>query len=259
MVTSAGMAFFLGLYVSKLWQRWLCFGLAAAMIHVVLFSLSRGGMLAVGVTAIVTFVLIPKQPKVLALFALALIVGLSLAGPEVMARFETTFAEGESRDYSAESRLDLWIACARAMATHPVSGLGLENWKLLAHTYGFTPGKDSHTMWLHIGAEMGVVGLGLLIAFYGFSIVRLWPIAKEKDELADAWATSVARMVIASFAGFAVSAQFVSVHGVELPYYLVLLGAAALKVHSARAPQDPECTEESDDNDFVLSASDFAT
>jgi hypothetical protein len=37
-------------------------------------------------------------------------------------------------------------------------------------------------------------------------------------------------MLIASIVGFAVSAQFVSVFGIELPFYLVLVGAAALKL-----------------------------
>jgi hypothetical protein len=37
-------------------------------------------------------------------------------------------------------------------------------------------------------------------------------------------------MVIASITGFAVSAQFVSLVGLEAPYYVVLMGAGALKL-----------------------------
>jgi hypothetical protein len=39
-------------------------------------------------------------------------------------------------------------------------------------------------------------------------------------------------MVIASLAGFAVAAQFVSLEGLEVPYYIVLIGAGALKLAS---------------------------
>jgi len=40
----------------------------------------------------------------------------------------------------------------------------------------------------------------------------------------------LARMVIASLVGFMVSSQFVSLEGLELPYYVVMIGAATLKV-----------------------------
>jgi hypothetical protein len=43
-------------------------------------------------------------------------------------------------------------------------------------------------------------------------------------------------MVIASLTGFAVSAQFVSLAGLEAPYYVALLGAGALKLSSLPAP-----------------------
>ena len=53
---------------------------------------------------------------------------------------------------------------------------------------------------------------------------------------ADPWFRDVARMVIASLTGFAVSAQFVSLVGLEAPYYVALLGAGALKLASVPAP-----------------------
>jgi hypothetical protein len=48
-------------------------------------------------------------------------------------------------------------------------------------------------------------------------------------------------MVLAAITGFAVSAQFVSLPGLETPYYIVLLGAGALKlVPSARPNTEAE-------------------
>jgi hypothetical protein len=40
-------------------------------------------------------------------------------------------------------------------------------------------------------------------------------------------------MVIASLAGFMISSQFVTLEGLEMPYYVVLIGACTLKI----APQ----------------------
>ncbi len=232
MVTAAGLAFFLGLDAVRSWQRWLCFALAGLMVHVVLFSMSRGGMLAVVATGVVSFVLIPKRPKTVAVFALAIVVGLSLAGPAVVERFQHTFEDEKDRDASAQGRVELWSACAGVIMAEPVTGIGPLNWRLVAHNYGFPVGKDAHSMWLHVGAEMGVPGLAFLVAFYGLCIFRLWPLARARRKDVDEWTATVARMTIAALAGFAVSAQFVSVQGVELPYYIVLLGAATLKLRS---------------------------
>ena len=44
--------------------------------------------------------------------------------------------------------------------------------------------------------------------------------------------------IIASIFGFAVAAQFVSLVGLEAPYYVVLIGAGALKLASLQ-PVDP--------------------
>jgi hypothetical protein len=38
------------------------------------------------------------------------------------------------------------------------------------------------------------------------------------------------RMVIASVVGYMVAAQFVTIDGVELPYYITILGAGTLKL-----------------------------
>jgi hypothetical protein len=44
-------------------------------------------------------------------------------------------------------------------------------------------------------------------------------------------------MVAASLAGFCVSAQFVSLIGLEIPYYVGLIGIGALKLNSAHEAQ----------------------
>jgi hypothetical protein len=49
---------------------------------------------------------------------------------------------------------------------------------------------------------------------------------------ADLWLLAGARMVIASIIGFVVSAQFVSLKGLEVPYYVVLTGCGVLKLAS---------------------------
>jgi O-antigen ligase len=101
MVACTGLAFFLGLHTEQWWAKLLCLALALLMVHSVFFAFSRGGMLALIVTAAVIFVLIPKQLKHYLLFALIVLVGLRLAGPEVQQRFVSSFAGKDERDESA--------------------------------------------------------------------------------------------------------------------------------------------------------------
>jgi O-antigen ligase len=150
-------------------------------------------------------------------------------------RFDTIFASEDARDYSAQSRVELWAACIRVMLAHPVFGIGSNNWRLVAHNYGFNYGKDAHTMWLHVGAELGMAGLAFLLTFYGGCVLRLRRLGKPRSEVPDPWFRYFAHMVIAAIGGFAISAQFVSVYAIELPFYVVLLGAGALKVCSLAA------------------------
>jgi probable O-glycosylation ligase (exosortase A-associated) len=233
-VTCTGMAFFLGLRTDNLWLKGLAFAAAALMAHGILFSFSRGGMLALLVTGIVSFWLLPKTPKNCLLFAVAALAVVRLAGPQVVARFETAFAESATRDDAAESRLALWSVCWDLMQKNP-QGIGPDHFGLVVADYGFRPGKLAHSVWLQIGAEAGFVGLACLLLYYGLCVTRLWPLARESGSVPDPWLRVAARMVIAALVGFAVSAQFVSLKNLEVPYYVALVGAATLKLCAAPA------------------------
>ena len=140
------------------------------------------------------------------------------------------------REASAESRLILWAACWDTMQKNPVFGVGPDHMPLQMDQYGFWKGKEAHSMWLQIGAELGIPGMLLLMSYYGFCLVRLWPIARGKTTVSDPWLVYLARMVIASLVGFAVSAQFVSLEFLETPYYIALLGAGVLKLSTPLLP-----------------------
>jgi O-antigen ligase len=202
------------------------------MTHVVMFSFSRGGMLALVITAGVAYWFVPKKPAHLLVFACALLLGWRLAGQQVTERFLTIFASAEERDTSAQSRLELWRACLDTMSHHPVFGVGPNHWAFVVDKYGYKQGKLAHTLWLQTGAELGIPGLGLLLLFYGSVVLRLGRIIKTKSHVADPWFRDAGRMVVAGLIGFAIAAQFVSLYGLEVPYYIALIGAGVLKLSS---------------------------
>lgn len=230
LVTGLGLAAYLGLE----WPgpgRFLAVGAALVMLHAVLFSFSRGGMLALLVAGIAGFVVMPKRPGNLALFLIAMVLGLGLAGNEVRERFAQTFTSGQERDQSASTRLELWKRCWDTMLHQPVVGIGPDQWPdWVKQQYQWPRTQEAHSLWMQTGAELGFPGLALLVAVYGLCLVRLWPLARDRVAGVPEWAGTMARMVITGLTGFIVSASFVSLEALELPYFVVLLGAATLKL-----------------------------
>jgi O-antigen ligase len=237
MVVGVGLAAFLGYAADRWWQTLIALLAALCMLHAILLSFSRGGLLALLIVSAVSFLLIPKRPKHYLIFVLLLLVGFRLAGDEVVNRFGTIFAEAGQRDPSAQSRLDLWANAWDAMQHRPLFGVGPNHWPLVASEYGWPAGKEAHSLWLQTGAELGFPGLAMLGLFYGLCIVRLWPFTRDSTIAVDPWLSDAARMVIAAITGFAVAAQFVSLWALEIPYYVVLLGAAALKLFTHTSVQ----------------------
>ena len=88
---------------------------------------------------------------------------------------------------------------------------------------------------MQLGAELGFVGVLLLMAFYGLTVRRLWPYARGRLAPQDPWSRDLARMVIASILGFAFAAQFVTLEGLEIPYYVAMCGLAGLVIESRAA------------------------
>jgi O-antigen ligase len=121
------------------------------------------------------------------------------------------------------------------MLKRPLLGIGPDHFPLIAEEYGWRAGKEAHSLWLQIGAELGFPGALLLLSFYVLCVWKLWPIARGQVETPDPWARTAACMVIAALLGFMVAAQFITAEGIELPYYVILLGAGVLKLSSRPA------------------------
>jgi probable O-glycosylation ligase (exosortase A-associated) len=239
MVTGVGLAFFLGMGAKALWQKGVALFAALMMAHTILLTFSRGGMLALGVTGMVSFFLIPKKPRHYAAFAAAVLMVIVLAGPEVRERFLTTFDKSEEgvREVSAQSRVDLWSGALDTCLHAPLLGVGPDCWGEVAPHYGFKRGKEVHSLWMQNLAEVGVPGTLFLFGFFALTVIKLWPVARGKLPVTDPFQQDAARMVISSVIGFMVASQFVTIKYLETPYYVVLAGAALLKLLPAAQPQ----------------------
>ena len=250
-MTVIGLSAFMFLHVKKLWQKGIIAICAAFMTHAVLFSFSRGGMVAMIMCGGVGFVLLKKTLRHYLAFGVACCMVIYAAGPEVRARFLRTFehqVDGQ-REASAQSRLDLWKDCWIVFQRDPIMGCGPNHWPLLAHTFGWERGKEAHSLWVQTATETGLPGSVMFAGFYMVCMWRLFLLIRRADEDDDPWFSDTAKMVIASLTGFGVSAQFVSLELLEVPYYVCLLGAATLSVYAREQRLLAEETDYEDEYD----------
>jgi O-antigen ligase len=215
---------------SKTWSARALAAIAAALIlHTTFLTFSRGAMLGLIAVALTAFVMMPKRPKYIGALVLTGLISLRFIGPQLADRYSSTFVSAEARDSSSESRLDLWKSCLQVIEEYPVFGVGPANWHIIARRYGWPEGKSAHSVWMETGAELGIPGTLFLVLFFGTAMIRLWPIARARQTETNRYEVILASGVILAIVGFVVSGQFVSVPGLEVPYYVTMLGAAMLK------------------------------
>jgi O-antigen ligase len=229
LVTTLGPAIALTLVSRHWWSRLAAAAATALILHTTLLTFSRGamlGLIAVGVTA---FVIMPKKPKYLAALLIVGLVAARLTGPQLLARYGTAFASEEERDGSAESRIVLWMDCLKVIEQYPVLGVGPANWRVIASSFGWPEGKSAHSVWMETAAEVGVPGALALLVFFLSALVKLWPIARQFEIGENRYESAAAAAVVLAIVGFAVSGQFVSAPGLEVPYFVTLVGIGLLK------------------------------
>ena len=235
LVIAVGLGIALALGARRRWEQLLALLCIALMLSTIMLTYSRGSMLGLFVMGFFAIMLIPKKPTYVALTLAAALLTGRMMGPQVVARFETVFAEEDVRDNSAQSRVDMWRACYQIARENPVLGIGPRGFTRVASSYGFTVGKEAHSTWLQMMAETGFVGVGMLIVFYLLAMVRMLPIAWRRwtPETRDQGAFAFG--IVIALTGFMVSAQFVTMVGAEAPYYVVMVGVAMLNMRKQAA------------------------
>jgi O-antigen ligase len=235
LVTVIGPAIALSLTNGDWRLRWLAGTSVALILHATLLTFSRGamvGLLGVGLTA---FFILPKRPMYVGAMLLVGVLAIRLTGPELAARYATAFLSAEEGGDQGEGRMDLWKDCLRVMASKPMFGIGPNNWRVVAASYGYTEGKSAHSVWMETAAELGAPGVLALLTFFGWAAVRLWPLARARLTPETRYQTATAAGIIMGIAGFAIAGQFVSLVGLEVPYYLAMVGVAMIKLKAQPA------------------------
>jgi O-antigen ligase len=149
---------------------------AGAMFLAILFSLSRGGILAMVLVALLLLVILPFS-RTGKIGCLALFLGL-IVGYGTLLGFDTIFARFDSLDSSGAHRLEIYLASLPMLWNHWLTGVGVGSYALLSPLYlkGFPTNilyDRVHNEYLELLIELGLPAATLLFGWILTGMLKL--------------------------------------------------------------------------------------
>jgi putative inorganic carbon (hco3(-)) transporter len=218
--------------LAKAWHA----GALAILLFGVVASQSRGGTIALGVTAVYYWLKSDKKVVIGALGAVALAGIFVVAPPQYFQRMNTV--SSYQTDGSAQGRLMAWQAGA-GMALYNPLGVGAGNFPAHYTRYappdGGTRWKTAHSIYFLILGELGILGLLALIALIIQNLVANRSVAR-KIVRGSPHAATDARLLAclsASMLAYATAGAFLS--AVYYPHMFVIAGLSVAARRLARS------------------------
>ncbi len=225
-------SFALAFFEKRLIVRGVLFGIGMLQIHQIMLMESRGCMLAaVAMFGILVWYMPRKNGNAQLVFTAVLLAGL-LAGPSVVKEFNSSFAQGEQQDSSAQSRFYLWKAGWQITMDHPLLGVGPNAARVLVPAYyeGGLEQEDKalHNLFFDVSTGAGVFGFVAYFTIFALPLLHAFrTYDAEDDELG-----ALRLAVIAGIPGYLAASMFSSGLLFESCYVLVILGCVCSNIES---------------------------
>jgi O-antigen ligase len=218
-------------------------GTAVIGVVAVLLSLSRGGLIAAAVVCLVAPLVIAGARGRVALAtcgAIALAIGALFVLTPPEARQRITESDG------GNGRTDIWTVGWRMVEAHPANGVGAGNFEIVSIHYLIQPGailrdeyfvtapKVAHNSYLHVLAELGVLGLSLYLVIIGIAMGCLYKAAQLGRRIGDRELSVLAYGVLLGVLSALVANFFISEQLAKLPWLLLAIGPAMLAIANER-------------------------
>jgi len=239
----------LGLYFVLAQRRPLLRVLAVAGLVVLAVGLirsgSRGGFLAfLGVTAFVLlgFTTVPARARLAGLVAI-LAVAAASASDQYWTQMQTIVHPNQDYNTTSEAgRVKIWTRGLGYMAGRPMLGVGISNFQVAEGTIsplarlqergiGVRWGA-AHNVFIQVGAELGLPGLILFVAWIASAFLALRRLARQPRKGSDSAtdAPRLAQSLMAALVGFVVGGCFLSLAYSDMLYTLAALAVGLQKV-----------------------------
>lgn len=203
------------------------------MLHVVLFSMSRAGMLGALISLPLFMLRLKRRWAGIVLTAIVVMIGIRLAGPPVTQRFSTISMY--EQDASAMSRLRAWRVSIRVMRDHPIFGVGPDCFRAVAGEYD--PGlkkRTMHNQFLQTAVDSGVpAGIAQVVMLVA-ALVNLQRLRRQRRE--DPFVCNLAACLQAGLVGYATVGMFASIGTVEIPYIVLAMTVGLRNIVAEESP-----------------------
>lgn len=230
--------------------RLLAYGAAALCVLGVFFSVSRGGLVALGAMMLAAIIFGGRWRGRIALLAAAVAISTvyyfaALAPDTARDRIvQSTEREASLR----EGRSSIWQVGWRMVEANPVQGVGAGNFTTSSRHYLLQPGTvwrsdqiidtpmAAHNTYLGHWAEVGIVGLSLFLVVALFAISAALTAARNFARRRDEPAEILARSLAIGLVGLLTAAFFLT-HPFNKGMWMLFGLSAALLAISKRRPQ----------------------
>lgn len=228
---------------SVIW-RILLVGSLALMAVGLAATQSRGALLAAGMVLIVGLVVFKQQRAFFIAVATVMVTSAGLW----FAAYPSAWTRVTSFDDGGNGRSELWHVAERMSTDHPVTGVGLNNFRARSAAYVQEPGSLEyvrliverphvvHNMYLELLAETGVIGFLLYMSVVAACLNALRRAARRFDVLRERSLALMARAALVGCMAMLTAGVFISYAGDARMWVLLSLGPAMLAIASRAGP-----------------------
>ncbi len=218
-----------------------CLGSLLVTFAAITLAASRGGFLGLVVT--MAWLLWHSRTRLRSLVLVGAVFGLLLAISPLSPIARILHPDYSDTD-SVRIHLALWRAGLRIVRDHPLTGIGVGQFKAAVGEYSSE--KDlsllAHNTYLEIAAEMGLPGLALFLVIFGSSFRSLARVRRAAERDGPPLVRIAATGIQAGLLGFGVAAFFVSAEFLRMFWFMLFLSIClpALRQEHAASVSAPE-------------------
>jgi O-antigen ligase len=218
----------------------------------VVLSFSRAGLVALAIALIVAVVVGGRWRSAAALFLLVVAVGIG--------GYHAFYASPQERDRITKAdggtgREDVWEVGWRMVEDSPTNGIGVGNFQVSSIHYLLEPGtlqrsdfivdepKVAHNIYLHVLAELGIVGLTMFLAIVAFSLACALRAARAFRDLGDTRMELIGRGLFVATLAMLAADFFLSEQFSKQLWLLLALGPCLLAIARRTGDEQPDAAE----------------
>jgi putative inorganic carbon (hco3(-)) transporter len=226
-------------------------GAVLVLINVaIVFTYSRAVLIAAGMVYLIAAIWMRVRPRHILSFALVAVLTVVIMPGDAAKRFDTLtqilpWAEtAEAKiDTSFQERTMLMRTAVEMFSDQPLLGVGAGNYTSNFDRYapsvgsnvssyeGFDKRRFPHNLYLETAAELGIVGLFVLIALISTAVVYAAVASRDLKERGQTRSSRSAAAIAISIIGYGMTSLFL--HGDYMQYLWLLVGLAIAARHIA--------------------------